>query len=104
MTAFRARISAASRKNALVADMFFDLRAAENPLLVEVNPWRPPTDPCPFDWHEPFDASFRCIGPGGTLHVISMALHASRPAAWFCSITLNFRGKLALNAAISRLN
>jgi D123 len=82
-TALSTKISATYRQNAFVADIYFDFASAENPLLIEVNPWGPPTDPCLFDWHEPFDASFRCIGPDGTLRVISMAAHTGRPAADF---------------------
>jgi hypothetical protein len=79
--AFCTRISAAYRQKAFVADMFFDLASAENPLLIEVNPWGPPTDACLFDWHEPFDASFRWVDEGGTLQVISMLAHDGRPAS-----------------------
>jgi hypothetical protein len=66
LVSFCWEVASAYRRDAFVADIAFDPGGHEKPLLIEVNPWGPPTDAGLFDWHEPFDGSFRWVGPDGT--------------------------------------
>lgn len=66
LVSFCGVVAAAYGQDAFVADLAFDLGGSETPLLIEINPWGPPTDACQFDWNEPFDGSFRWADPDGT--------------------------------------
>jgi hypothetical protein len=68
LVSFCGEVASAYRRDAFVADIAADPGGGETPLLIEVNPWGPPTDACLFNWNEPFDGSFRWAGPAGTPH------------------------------------